>query len=97
MGTGTCSVCGGELPSVEMNAPGDPVCPKCASEHFLRKTQRVKVLRVLLEMYGLKEEEVDAATLDRLAKDYYKRLEGQHEDASAQPAQGESSPPLALK
>jgi hypothetical protein len=86
-----CSVCGGDVPGEEQNTPGEPICPACATQHFMRKTQRIKVLKVLLAMYGLKEEDVDAATLDRIAKDYYRKLEAGEIDESGTPT---TSPPL---
>lgn len=59
----TCSQCEGPLPDdweVAAGADAHPICPKCAAEHMLRKTQRLKVLSHLLAMYGIDPEDKDA-------------------------------------
>ena len=88
METNKCSVCGEEMAGLEPTAADNLVCPKCAAAHFLPKTQQIRVLRVLLDMYGLDGQKLDAATLYQIASDLNQRLQ-------AKPADEAASPPAA--
>jgi hypothetical protein len=85
-----CSLCGEEFPGTERTSTEHPVCPKCAGEHFLHKTQRIRFVRALLDIYNKdkQEQQVSDSGIYEIASDFNRKLE-------SKPPEGEAAPPAA--
>ncbi|MCZ7646648.1 MAG: hypothetical protein M5U26_15400 [Planctomycetota bacterium] len=66
-----CSQCNQPLPDdwePPIGATAKPVCPACAVQHIRRKSQRLKVITTLLDMYGVDADEQAARELESKLK-----------------------------
>jgi hypothetical protein len=89
LATNKCSLCGEEFPGTEGTPTERPVCPRCAGEHFLNKTQRIRFVRALLDIYNKDkpEQQIDDSGIYEIASDFNRKLESKPD--------GEVTPPAA--